>query len=85
MGGEMGPGALEAKTDRELLLLTAADVGHVKEHMKRLDGKVGVQNGRITALEKWRWGLAGAMALGAPLAPLLIYEVRQSVFGAFGG
>ncbi len=81
----MADSALEAKTDRELLLLTAAELGHIREHLKNLDRKVGLQNSRLSALETWRTWLVGALAVIVPLSPLLIYEVRQSIFGGFGG
>ena len=77
--------ALEAKTDRELLLLTVQQMGHLEVHMKSMDTKLGLQNGRLSALEKWRWWLVGAGAVVVPLSPLLVYEVRQAVFGGFGG
>jgi hypothetical protein len=77
--------ALEAKTDRELLLLTVQELGHIKGHLEKLDKKVGLQNGRLSALEKWRWWLVGAGAVVVPLSPLLVYEVRQGIFGGFGG
>lgn len=78
MENQLDRPAAEAKTDRELLLLTA-----VKVH--EIDARVLSQNGRLRALEKWRWLLAGAIAVITPLSPLLIYEVRQSVLGTFGG
>lgn len=80
-----GHAAIEAKTDRELLLLTVQHVGHIETHMERMDEKLGTQNGRLWALEMWRWYLVGALAVIVPLSPLLIYEVRQSIFAGFGG
>jgi hypothetical protein len=76
---------LGAKTDRELLLLTVQRLGHVETHLERLNDTVEKQNGRLSALEKWRWWLIGAGAVVVPLSPLLVYEVRQAVFGGFGG
>jgi hypothetical protein len=75
---------LDAKTDRELLLLTVQQMGHLETHMKSMDVKLGVQNGRLSALEKWRWWVVGAGAVVVPLLLLLIYEVRMAVFGGFG-
>ncbi len=74
---------LNTKTDRELLLLTVQELGHVKSHLKNLDTKVGEQNGRISGLEKWRMWLTGALAVIVPLSPLLIYEVREKLLGGF--
>lgn len=76
---------LDAKTDRELLLLTVQQMGHLETHMKSMDTKLDVQNGRLSALEKWRWWLVGVGAVVIPLSPLLIYEVRSSVLGGLGG
>lgn len=75
---------LEAKTDRDLLLWTAWEMGHIKEHVQGLDEKQGIQNGRILALEKWRWWLVGVGVGVGFVTPLLIYDVRQVVFGGFG-
>lgn len=76
---------LEAKTEREILLVLAGEMRHMQNHTADLAKKVGEQNGRIDALEKWRWWMLGAMAVIVPLSPLLIYEVRQSVFTFTGG
>jgi hypothetical protein len=81
----MDDSGLGAKTDRELLLLTAAELGHISGHLEELTEKVALQNGRLSALEKWRWWLLGAGAVVVPLSPLLVYEVRQAVLGGFGG
>lgn len=70
------PPQLRDLTDRDLLLLTASEVGHMKSHLESLNEKVGVQNGRLSALEKWRWWLVGAGAVLVPLSPLLIYFGR---------
>jgi ribosomal silencing factor RsfS len=72
-------------TDRELLLLTVQEMGHMNNHLADLAKEMKAQNGRISALEKWRWWLIGAGAVVVPLSPLLVYEVRQAVFGGFGG
>jgi hypothetical protein len=58
------------KTDRELLLQVAGDVKSLNE---KLDGENGLcallqrHDARLTAIENWRWGLAGAFGLLALL------------------
>jgi hypothetical protein len=47
---------LNAKTDRELLLLVA-------QRTNDLCGRVDAQNGRVRKLEDWRNYLAGAIAV----------------------
>lgn len=78
-------GALATAVGAVSIALGVSELGHIKGHLGDLSGKVGVQNGRLTALEKWRWWLVGVGAVVVPLSPLLVYEVRQSVFAGFGG
>ncbi len=47
---------LEAKTDRELLILNVQTTNELCEHVK-------TQNGRIRRLEDWRNWMTGGMAL----------------------
>ena len=76
---------LDAKTDRELLVITVVEMGHVKVHLKDLSKEAEKQNGRITALEKWRWMMTGGLILLTALWPLLVYEFRHTIAGALGG
>jgi hypothetical protein len=87
------------ETDRELLLLTVQELGHVKAHLAELTEKVGIQNGRLavlekaqgeniperlTALEHWRIGVVLAFGFIGATWPLLIFEVRQKLFEFWG-
>jgi hypothetical protein len=58
-------------------------MGHLEGHMKNMDTKLGVQNGRLSALEKWRMWITGALAVIVPLSPLLVYEIREKLFGGW--
>ncbi len=80
----MTPDQFEGKTDHDLLVVTVTELGHIKAHLADLKEQVAVQNGRISALEKWRWGLGSAIALIGAGWPLLIYEFRQFILDKFG-
>ena len=52
----------EAKTDRELLLLTAQTTNHISSHLTKMNGTLLAHNDRIGALEvktskipSWAW------------------------------
>ncbi len=76
---------LRGETDHEILLVIASEMRHMRNHTAELATEAAIQNGRIAALEKMRWWFAGVLAVVVPLSPLLIYEVRQSVFNFAGG
>lgn len=78
------PDQFEGKTDHDLLVVAVTELGHIKGHMKDMDEKLGAQNGRISALEKWRWTMGGVLALIGAGWPLLIYEFRQFLLDKFG-
>ncbi len=77
------PDQFEGKSDHDLLVVAVTELGHIKGHLAALDEKVGVQNGRISALEKWRWTMSGVIALIGMGWPLLIYEFRQFILNKF--
>ena len=54
---------LSAKTDRELLLLTAARVNELGSSVTELCELLGRQNGRIGSLEAWRDRAVGVLAV----------------------
>ncbi len=43
---------LELSSDHDILLVIATEMRHLQTHTATLSEKVGVQNGRMTALEK---------------------------------
>lgn len=93
----MEDAALKAKTDRELLLLTVQETGHISTHLEKLTKQVSDQNGRISSLERslpenlsarltiiehWKVWATGMFTLIAFVAPFFIYEVRQAALKA---
>ncbi len=87
---------LQGETDHTILLVIATEMRHLRndaeEKHKRthnaidkLAGEVGLQNGRINSLERWRWIITGGISLLVVLWPLLVFEFRQAIVHALGG
>ncbi len=75
--------SFEGKSDHDLLIVAVTKLAHMEGHMKGMDTKLALQNGRLSALEKWRWTMGGVLALIGAGWPLLIYEFRQFVLNKF--
>ncbi len=80
----MEQSSFEGKSDHDLLVVTVTELGHIKTHLADLKANGVKQDGRLSALEKWRWTTSGALALIIGGWPLLIYEVRQFLLDKFG-
>lgn len=67
---------LQGESDHTILVLIANEVSHLKTHTAALSEKVGVQNGRMSALEKsyeWQKGVPKRVEL------LEHWQVRMGV------
>jgi len=76
---------LEAKTEREILLVVVERQHVHGTRLTSIDNKLGHQNGRLTKLEEWKWRILGGGVIIVAGSPFFIFEFRQWVASVAGG
>lgn len=69
---------LQAKNDRELLLMCAGGVNGINDRLDRMNGSIADHEKRLRSVERWRYGLVGGMALCIVLIPVLVTLTVQA-------